>query len=168
MIAAVLAKVCRRFFKYLCWICCKSARVPLSPCIFSTTVTSDESESLDDEGCENLIRDTLIFGEGVSDEDDVDGWMPMIWGLFILCTDFRSPSAVANFVATCDSEYPLFSSSSSSSIWGKVSIWFWHIRELFVFDVDGGTRIWIWFNCAIDDDELVVDVAVVVEDMEAV
>lgn len=130
-------------------------------------LANDDDE--EDDGCENFIRETLIFGEGDKDDET--------WGLFI-CT-FRSslrlllevpplppPTTLvidANFVA--DNELnPLFSSSSSSSIWGKVSIWFWHIRELVVDDVvDGWTRIWIWLSCDTIDGDDVVDVVVMEE-----
>lgn len=95
VIAAVLASVCRRFFKYLLWYFCNSAMDPLSACIlFGETlspllllifccwwiVATDDSDSLEvldesdnERGCccwLNFIRETLIFGEGVNDDDD--------------------------------------------------------------------------------------------------
>lgn len=142
VIAAVFANVWRRFLRYFCCITCKSAMVPLSACILSG---SDSVEG----GCwVNLMRETLIFGD---DDDDDDSGL-MVWGFAI-----RAPSALADDFA---SEWrPLFSSSSSSSIWGKVSMWFWHIREL-VDVCCGWTRIWIWFNDAVAgaDDEVVDEV----------
>lgn len=90
--AAVLARVWRRFFKYLCWYFCNSAIVPLSACIFGETasplvccwwiVAIDDSESLEalDESdspigcccCVPLTSETLILGDWVSDTAVVD------------------------------------------------------------------------------------------------
>lgn len=97
LIAAVLASVCRRFFKYLLWYFWSSAMDPLSACILLGEVDSvllllmfcccwmvaiDDSESLEaldeserESGCAccgwlNLILETFIFGDGVNDDDD--------------------------------------------------------------------------------------------------
>lgn len=95
LIAAVFASVCRRFFKYLLWYFCSSAIDPLSACILLGEMASplllltvcwwivatDDSESLEalDESdnenccsgfCVKVIRETLIFGEGVNVDVD--------------------------------------------------------------------------------------------------
>jgi hypothetical protein len=88
--AAVFASVCLRFFKYLLWYFWSSAIEPLSACILlgegwsaplSWTVVTDDSESLEaldesdkESGCGcccwvNLMRESVIFGEGVSKVD---------------------------------------------------------------------------------------------------
>lgn len=142
VIAAVFAKVWRRFFRYFCCICCKSAIVPLSACILSG------SDSVDGGCWVNLMRETLIFG------DEEDARALIVCG-FVICA--REPS-----VDDLESEWrPLFSSSSSSLIWGKVSMWFWHIRAAVLCDC-GWTRIWIWLKDAVevdddDDNEEVAD-----------
>lgn len=158
----MLASVCRRFFKYLFWYFCSSAIDPLSACILLGEIVSpllfcivatDDSESLDaldesesDSGaccgcCVNFIRETLIFGDGVNEDDPADEGSLFVVDKFIrlsFCTFF-----LTKYVDTrCGNGTRPFSSSSSSSMCGKVNMWLWVIREAETFDGDDDGGCW--------------------------
>lgn len=156
LIAVFAANVCRRFFKYLFWYFWSSAMEPLSACILfgdllssscGIAVAIDDSDDslelvLEDESDNgiccwvNLIRETVIFGEGVNavelidDElESVDEKLLTLLLVFAyklirlsLCTLFSTTRRAAR--SCCDNnETPLgqFSSSSSSSMCGSVN-----------------------------------------------
>lgn len=108
-IAAVFASVCLRFFKYLFWYFCNSAIDPVSACILLGEMVSpllllifccwwivatDDSESLEaldesdkESGCccwLNLIRETLIFGDGVNEDEVVAAVAAVVDGSLLL------------------------------------------------------------------------------------
>lgn len=137
---AAFARVCRLPLDpppaLMFWYFCSSASVPLSACIFGGIfsalvcwwiVVTDESESLDESDVPSdwllLTRDTFIFGDCVNDNAVVDSSLLLFGEILLL---FLMSAFKLIRLSFCTLFFATDSSSSSSSIRGKVNTWLWH------------------------------------------
>lgn len=153
------------------WYFCNSARVPLSACIFGEMfsllvccwiVVTDESEELDESEVPSdwllLNSETLILGDCVTGNAVVDNSLLVLCDILLLLLMSAFKLIRLSF---CTLFFTWLSSSSSSSIRGKVKTWLWHnldedelVCELDELPLDGTLVVQVGAVCVVAGKEL--------------